>query len=109
MALEKVLWEVSSHPAVKGIVLWAGWKHTGCNKTCLEDKNFNKLAKGCDRMCFMDNNFKNLPLSDVVDRLMKDWRSTNLKGQQTRMEFICLWCLMETIRRHSLILVVIEK
>ncbi|KZV22753.1 hypothetical protein F511_05385, partial [Dorcoceras hygrometricum] len=80
MELEEVLWEVFSHPAVEGIVLWAGWKPTGCNKTCLEDKNFNKLAKGCARMCFTDNNFKNFPLGDMVDRLIGEWRTTNLTG-----------------------------
>ncbi|XP_073310017.1 endo-1,4-beta-xylanase 5-like [Primulina huaijiensis] len=80
MELEEVLREVFSHPAVEGIVLWAGWKPTGCNKTCLEDKNFNKLAKGCARMCFTDNNFKNFPLGDMVDRLIREWRTTYLKG-----------------------------
>ncbi|XP_073042088.1 endo-1,4-beta-xylanase 5-like [Primulina eburnea] len=53
MELEDILWEVFSHPAVEGIVL-CGQKPAGCNKTCLEDKNFNRLAKGCALMCFTD-------------------------------------------------------
>ncbi|XP_047335570.1 endo-1,4-beta-xylanase 5-like [Impatiens glandulifera] len=53
--LDQVLREGYGHPAVKGIVLWAGWK-----------------PEGCYRMCLTDNNFKNLPTGDVVDKFLSE-------------------------------------
>ncbi|XP_028548826.1 endo-1,4-beta-xylanase 5-like [Dendrobium catenatum] len=61
--LESILREAFSHPAVKGIVIWAGWHPQGCN-----------------RMCLTDNNFRNLPTGDVVDKLIKGWRSDTVVG-----------------------------
>ncbi|XP_020584215.1 uncharacterized protein LOC110027221 [Phalaenopsis equestris] len=61
--LEAILREAFSHPAVQGIVIWAGWHPEGCN-----------------RMCLTDNNFRNLATGDVVDKLMKEWRFDNVVG-----------------------------
>ena len=55
--------EVYSHPAVQGIVIWSGWKPTGCAK-----------------MCLTNNHFKNLPTGHVVDKLLQEWKTENLKG-----------------------------
>ncbi|KAF8718019.1 hypothetical protein HU200_025486 [Digitaria exilis] len=55
--LEEVMREGFGHPGVKGIMMWAAWH-----------------AKGCYVMCLTDNNFKNLPVGDVVDRLLEEWR-----------------------------------
>ncbi|KAK8923527.1 hypothetical protein KSP39_PZI019741 [Platanthera zijinensis] len=62
--LEAILREGFSHPAVRGIVMWAGWH-----------------AEGCDRMCLTDNSFKNLPSGDVVDKLISEWRSETVVGR----------------------------
>lgn len=62
--LEAILREGFSHPAVQGIVMWAGWH-----------------AEGCDRMCLTDNNFKNLPTGNVVDKLIGEWRSEAVVGR----------------------------
>ncbi|PKA59901.1 Adenylyl-sulfate kinase, chloroplastic [Apostasia shenzhenica] len=59
--LEEILREGFSHPAVQGIVMWAGWH-----------------AEGCNRMCLTDNNFRNLPTGDVVDKLIGEWRSEKI-------------------------------
>ncbi|GFP86777.1 endo-1 4-beta-xylanase 2 [Phtheirospermum japonicum] len=61
--LEEVMREAYSHPAVEGIIVWGGWK-----------------PKGCAEMCLVDNNFKNLPPGDVVDKLIKEWKTTDVKG-----------------------------
>lgn len=55
--------EVYSHPAVQGIVVWSGWKPTGCSQ-----------------MCLTNNNFTNLPTGNVVDKLLQEWKTDNLKG-----------------------------
>lgn len=55
--------EAYSHPAVQGIIVWSGWKPTGCSN-----------------MCLTDNNFENLPTGDVVDKLLREWKTENLKG-----------------------------
>ncbi|RRT32565.1 hypothetical protein B296_00058533 [Ensete ventricosum] len=34
--------------------------------------------QGCWRMCLTDNDFKNLPVGDVVDKLIAEWRSDNV-------------------------------
>ncbi|XP_042491362.1 endo-1,4-beta-xylanase 5-like [Macadamia integrifolia] len=59
--LEEILREAHSHPAINGIVMWAAWHPEGCNKTCLTDENF-----------------RNLPAGDVVDKLINEWRHSNL-------------------------------
>ncbi|KAJ4796310.1 hypothetical protein LUZ62_047556 [Rhynchospora pubera] len=56
--LEEILREGYSHPAVKGIVMWASWS-----------------PKGCYRMCLTDNDFKNHPVGDLVDSLIKEWKT----------------------------------
>jgi GH35 family endo-1,4-beta-xylanase len=55
--LEEVMREGFGHPGVKGIVMWAAWH-----------------AKGCYVMCLTDNKFNNLPVGDVVDKLLDEWR-----------------------------------
>ncbi|KAJ0973696.1 hypothetical protein J5N97_015661 [Dioscorea zingiberensis] len=56
--LEEILREAFAHPAVQGIVMWGSWH-----------------PQGCYRMCLTDNNFKNLPTGDVVDKLLKEWKT----------------------------------
>ncbi|KAL5224635.1 hypothetical protein ABZP36_011274 [Zizania latifolia] len=56
--LEQVLREGYGHPAVDGMVMWAAWH-----------------ARGCYVMCLTDNNFQNLPVGDVVDKLIVEWRT----------------------------------
>lgn len=55
--------EAYAHPAVEGIIVWSGWKPTGCSN-----------------MCLTDNSFKNLPAGDVVDKLINEWK-TNVMGE----------------------------
>ncbi|CAH9057155.1 unnamed protein product [Cuscuta europaea] len=62
--LEKVLREGFSHPGVDGIMLW----------TALD-------PKGCYQMCLTDNSLKNLPAGEVVDGLLKEWRTQSLEGE----------------------------
>ncbi|XP_011088132.1 uncharacterized protein LOC105169441 [Sesamum indicum] len=78
--LEEVMREAFSHPAVEGIIVWGGWKPTGCNQTCLTDKNYDVLPKGCAEMCLIDSNFKNLPTGDIVDKLINEWKTSNVSG-----------------------------
>ncbi|KAK6136479.1 hypothetical protein DH2020_029775 [Rehmannia glutinosa] len=78
--LEEIMREAFAHPAIEGIIVWGGWKPTGCNQTCLTNKNYDVLPKGCAEMCLTDNNFKNLPPGDVVDKLIKEWKTTNVTG-----------------------------
>lgn len=56
--LEQVLREGYGHPAVNGIVMWAAWH-----------------SKGCYVMCLTDNNFKNLPVGNLVDKLIAEWKT----------------------------------
>jgi GH35 family endo-1,4-beta-xylanase len=56
--LEQVLREGFGHPNVDGIVMWAAWH-----------------AKGCYVMCLTDNSFKNLPVGDLVDKLIAEWKT----------------------------------
>ena len=56
--LEEVMREGFGHPGVKGIVMWAAWH-----------------AKGCYVMCLTDNSFKNLPVGDLVDKLIAEWKT----------------------------------
>ncbi|WOH04923.1 hypothetical protein DCAR_0624335 [Daucus carota subsp. sativus] len=61
--LEEIMREVYSHRAVEGMIVWSGWKPTGCRE-----------------MCLTDNQFKNLPAGDVVDKLINEWRTKKLEG-----------------------------
>ncbi|MBA0586609.1 hypothetical protein Gorai_017344, partial [Gossypium raimondii] len=61
--LEQILMEAYSHPKVDGIVIWAAWKPQGCYRMCLTDNNFNNLATG-----------------NVVDNLLRQWRSRAVSG-----------------------------
>uniref|UniRef100_A0ACD5TUW1 Uncharacterized protein n=1 Tax=Avena sativa TaxID=4498 RepID=A0ACD5TUW1_AVESA len=61
--LEEVMREVYAHPAVHGIILWTAWH-----------------ANGCYVMCLTDNNFKNLPVGDMVDKLIGEWRTNSHVG-----------------------------
>ncbi|KAF8404640.1 hypothetical protein HHK36_009528 [Tetracentron sinense] len=61
--LEEIMREGYSHPSVHGIIVWAGWKPTGCS-----------------RMCLTDNYFKNLPAGNVVDKLIGEWKIQKLEG-----------------------------
>ncbi|KAL0348297.1 UNVERIFIED_CONTAM: Endo-1,4-beta-xylanase 5 [Sesamum angustifolium] len=54
--LEQILWELHSHYAVQGIILWAAWS-----------------PQGCYRMCLTDNNFRNLATGNVVDKVRGQW------------------------------------
>ncbi|KAI4990899.1 hypothetical protein ZWY2020_039270 [Hordeum vulgare] len=56
--LEQVLREGYAHPGVQGIVMWAAWHPYGCYV-----------------MCLTDNNFKNLPVGDLVDKLIAEWKT----------------------------------
>ncbi|XP_063942073.1 endo-1,4-beta-xylanase 5-like [Daucus carota subsp. sativus] len=56
--LEQILREGFAHPAVQGIVLWSG--------PAVDSGYFMTLA---------DNKFSNTPGGDLVDRLLKEWRS----------------------------------
>ncbi|XP_015893369.3 endo-1,4-beta-xylanase 5 [Ziziphus jujuba] len=62
--LEQVLREGFSHPSVNGIMLW----------TALH-------PNGCYQMCLTDNNLQNLPAGDVVDKLLKEWRTGEIGGE----------------------------
>uniref|UniRef100_A0A0A8YH42 GH10 domain-containing protein n=1 Tax=Arundo donax TaxID=35708 RepID=A0A0A8YH42_ARUDO len=61
--LEQVLREVYAHPAVHGIILWTAWH-----------------PQGCYVMCLTDNNFRNLPVGNVVDKLIWEWRTRSNVG-----------------------------
>ncbi|XP_073356379.1 endo-1,4-beta-xylanase 4-like [Aegilops tauschii subsp. strangulata] len=56
--LEQVLREGYAHPGVQGIVMWAAWHPYGCYV-----------------MCLTDNSFKNLPVGDLVDKLIAEWKT----------------------------------
>ncbi|EMS68876.1 Endo-1,4-beta-xylanase Z [Triticum urartu] len=61
--LEQVLREAYAHPAVSGVMLWTAL-HEG----------------GCYQMCLTDWNLKNLPVGDVVDRLLQEWQTGQVAG-----------------------------
>jgi hypothetical protein len=54
--LEEVLREAYSHPAVQGIIIFAGPEQAGFGDTLLADANF-----------------QNTPTGDVVDNLIREW------------------------------------
>ncbi|KAG8088562.1 hypothetical protein GUJ93_ZPchr0010g10066 [Zizania palustris] len=56
--LEQVLREGYGHSSVNGMIMWAAWH-----------------AKGCYVMCLTDNNFKNLPVGNLVDKLIAEWKT----------------------------------
>ncbi|KAK8445181.1 hypothetical protein SEVIR_9G275100v4 [Setaria viridis] len=56
--LEQVLREGYGHPNVNGMIMWAAWH-----------------ANGCYVMCLTDNSFKNLPVGNVVDKLIAEWKT----------------------------------
>lgn len=73
--LENVLRESFSHPAVEGIIIFGGWKKSGCRDECIKAKDYAHLPIGCG-MCLIDNNFKITPTGELVDRLiLNEWRS----------------------------------
>ncbi|KAL9685498.1 hypothetical protein QQ045_022948 [Rhodiola kirilowii] len=40
-SLKQIINEAASHPAIKGIIIWAAWKPNGCYEMCLTDNSFN--------------------------------------------------------------------
>ncbi|XP_057769270.1 endo-1,4-beta-xylanase 5-like [Salvia miltiorrhiza] len=62
--LEVALREGFSHPSVDGIMLW----------TALH-------PNGCYQMCLTDNALRNLPAGDVVDALLREWRTATIGGE----------------------------
>ncbi|WVZ55888.1 hypothetical protein U9M48_006491 [Paspalum notatum var. saurae] len=61
--LEQILREVYAHPAVHGIILWTAWH-----------------PQGCYEMCLTDNSFRNLPTGNVVDKLIREWKTSSHAG-----------------------------
>ncbi|MCD7449642.1 hypothetical protein HAX54_000872 [Datura stramonium] len=61
--LEEIMREAFAHPAVKGMMIWIGWKPDRCNEMCLLNKKLQNSASG-----------------DVVDKLLAEWKTTNLRG-----------------------------
>uniref|UniRef100_A0ACD5X0C2 Uncharacterized protein n=1 Tax=Avena sativa TaxID=4498 RepID=A0ACD5X0C2_AVESA len=61
--LEQVLREAYAHPAVSGVMLWTALHQSGCYQMCLTDWNLN-----------------NLPVGDVVDRLLQEWQTGQATG-----------------------------
>uniref|UniRef100_M1AXY6 Endo-1,4-beta-xylanase C n=1 Tax=Solanum tuberosum TaxID=4113 RepID=M1AXY6_SOLTU len=61
--LEEIMREAFAHPAVKGMMIWIGWKPDRCNE-----------------MCLLNYELQNSPSGDVVDKLFAEWKTTNLTG-----------------------------
>ncbi|XP_009102314.1 endo-1,4-beta-xylanase 4 [Brassica rapa] len=55
--MEEVLREAYSHPAVQGIILYAGPEMSGFNKLTLADNDFNNTEAG-----------------DLIDKLLQEWQ-----------------------------------
>ncbi|CAH8329622.1 unnamed protein product [Eruca vesicaria subsp. sativa] len=55
--MEEILREAYSHPAVEGIIIFAGPEVSGFDKLTLADKDFNNTETG-----------------DVIDKLLKEWQ-----------------------------------
>lgn len=55
--MEDILREAYSHPAVKGIIIYAGPEVSGFNMLTLADKDFNNTEAG-----------------DLIDRLLQEWK-----------------------------------
>ncbi|XP_050231097.1 endo-1,4-beta-xylanase 5 [Mercurialis annua] len=81
--LEQVLREGFSHPAVDGIMLW----------TALD-------PKGCYQMCLTDNNLQNLAAGDVVDNLLKEWKTRVLNGQTDEFGSFSFYGFLGEYRIH---------
>lgn len=62
--LEVVLREGFSHPSVNGIMLWSALH-----------------PNGCYQMCLTDNGLRNLPAGNVVDALLREWRTGAVRGE----------------------------
>ncbi|XP_042509676.1 endo-1,4-beta-xylanase 5-like isoform X2 [Macadamia integrifolia] len=62
--LEEVLREGFAHPSVTGIMLWTALHPNGCYQMCLTDYDLN-----------------NLPVGNVVDKLLTEWRTGKQEGQ----------------------------
>lgn len=62
--LEEVLREGFSHSAVDGMMLWTAIHPNGCYQMCLTHKDF-----------------QNLPAGDVVDRLLEEWQTGEIRGE----------------------------
>ncbi|XP_004230568.2 endo-1,4-beta-xylanase 5-like isoform X2 [Solanum lycopersicum] len=61
--LEEIMREAFAHPAVKGMMIWIGWKPDRCNE-----------------MCLLNYELQNSPSGEVVDKLFAEWKTTNLTG-----------------------------
>ncbi|XP_016501395.1 endo-1,4-beta-xylanase 5-like isoform X2 [Nicotiana tabacum] len=61
--LEEIMREAFAHPGVKGMMIWIGWSPNGCHE-----------------MCLVDSKLQNSPSGDVVDKLLAEWKTTNLNG-----------------------------
>ncbi|KFK39976.1 hypothetical protein AALP_AA3G313800 [Arabis alpina] len=55
--MEEILREAYSHPAVTGIIIYAGPETSGFNKLTLADKDFNNTEAG-----------------DLIDKLLQEWQ-----------------------------------
>jgi hypothetical protein len=64
MYLGEVMSEGLSHPSMHGIMLWIALD----------------LGEPCYQLCLTDTNFHNLPVGDVVDKLLKEWQLRDVKG-----------------------------
>lgn len=60
--LEEILRESFSHAAVKAIIIWTG-----------------ASIDGCDVMCMTNEKLENTPVGDLIDSLMKEWRTGNIE------------------------------
>ena len=60
--LEEILREAFSHDAVKAIIIWTG-----------------SSIDGCDVMCMTNEKLENTPVGDLIDRLMKEWRTGDVE------------------------------
>ena len=60
--MEEILRESFSHAAVKAIIIWTG-----------------ASIDGCDVMCMTNEKLENTPVGDLIDRLMKEWRTGDVE------------------------------
>ncbi|CAN8327338.1 unnamed protein product [Cochlearia groenlandica] len=71
--IEDILREAYSHPAVKGIIIFAGPEVSGFDKLTLADKDFNNTETG-----------------DVIDKLLMEWQETSLEILESEEEEVSL-------------------
>lgn len=69
--MEKILREAYSHSGVEGIITWAGPTNAGFKGTPLADDNFH-----------------NTPAGDVVDKLLREWKSGPLEAMADSEGFV---------------------